>query len=500
MNWAGPPLAQEPLQADVGLLALLACGGLGVFGFAWWLFTSSLGTVPVVWMNLEPTELVYLCEAEKSLVCGGLNSLGATSSRNSESWRGFLLLLQKEGAPQSLKVASPAPGSIAWRAAVHRLLAAYCFDQIYVDVPQVVALQISEVRALDAHILASRPSGQIQQRLLVKDSEGCPGRVLALRMQNLFEVPSSQNWNSTLLSIELCPGCGLQEIKDLPSRHIMAASLASGTHKGLAGKSNNGLAIFSSEEGVVKEALEADLLSGSFRVFLDGLPISPGTELRRSVPAHLQTIPQLAAAASTALASVPNSCHRVLEDLLRLQSLAAGDCEKLALPLMEELKVRTCSSAVPLAERLLGIQQLQVAAAEASGFRAGPEGLSARTKEAQKLLARATWGPSEVRKAERWLSQFLLGRAAMDAKVLVALATAPVSDDAAEKRLHRLRFKRLEATPQSESGNVWARITVLTNLEAIAADVEAAIRNASNELEDLASRYRGRLDLEQKQS
>ncbi|CAE8664258.1 unnamed protein product [Polarella glacialis] len=203
-----------------------------------------------------------------------------------------------------------------------------------------------------------------------------------------------------LVSVEIQPGCGLQEIQGFPSRHSMSQQLASS-----AKAPDHPLALFSGDASLatatVLSCLGAKPSSAEFRIFLDGEPLHPSSlglgkessETSNSLEGTLLSVPQhLAEAVGASLATKSASRHSVMQDLQRLQSFAVGDSEKLAVRLLSELRTHG-DEAVALLD---DISQVELVIAQASRSSGDDRSVKMHEKEGIRLLSLPTWNPREA--------------------------------------------------------------------------------------------------------
>eukprot|EP00931_Biecheleriopsis_adriatica_P091458 TRINITY_DN65343_c0_g1_i1.p1 TRINITY_DN65343_c0_g1~~TRINITY_DN65343_c0_g1_i1.p1 ORF type:complete len:498 (-),score=126.31 TRINITY_DN65343_c0_g1_i1:28-1494(-) len=459
-------------EADCCVPAVLAGATLTGVGVAWLWLRDGSRELPVVQARIrEANELRYLCEGQSHLLCAGVNSTGSGRALQRGAWSCHLLQLQKVG-PHDGQAAS-----FQQQALLQRMLASHCFDARFVSVPQVVALPIKDVRAVDAHILASRPAKQRQQRLSIDDSPEHPGKVLALRMENLFECLGPS------LTLELHPGCGIQEVEGLPSRHAMEQQLAGD------GAGDLPLEVFSGDTKRCTAALVAALGGNSAlqtKVFSSGGEAVLTESLHEALAAvgFPSSPEQLAAAAAAVLSFVPASQHALLKDLLGLQAFAAGNCEKLAPQLLSELRSYGGEAAVAA---LADQRQLELAVRHAAHGHAKLDAVTMQESEAYRLLSLTKWGNREVAAAQRWLMLFLMGRGAFGAKVMLTFVHA-TEGSPEQKRLCEGRFMSLaECLPgESWASKIWVCATVVGLCPSDAAE----INSCSTHLEDLEAKYR----------
>lgn len=448
--------------------------------------------------NVNAEDLVYLCEGEGSILCA--------YKGKARGWRGCLLQLPKD---------SPAGATAAeialLRAKVQRALVSHAFETRFIEQSQLVALPIATVRAIDAHVLSARPQEQRMVKLALQEHAEHHGQVLALRMGNLMEVPPSLGSDaSPMVTVELPLGCGLKEVADLPSRHAMAWHLAqegkpSGTPR------CEPASFFTGSKDQLREALQASILPpshcGSCRVFVDGQPVHPATlpgsegwsAAKRTVSSGDALAGRLAGcspscteelvAALAAVLAESQAGHGFLVDLQRLQCYAAGECEKLAPRLLEDLRAHGGPEAVA---ELGQPEHIAAAIAAASRGWSGKDGVRAHEREGKRLLATASRGPQETAALQRWLGLFLLGRAAMGARALLSFFSAgagATASPAEQRRLRSLRCAPLGELLPGEAwcAELWARVTV-AGVERPAGAGE--VGGCGGELEELVKRYR----------
>ncbi|CAE8590605.1 unnamed protein product [Polarella glacialis] len=395
---SSPRKALQALEADAVAPLLLAAGAVAI-GAATWLVAGSGGFGIVHERVAQPEEVCYLCEGRNNLLCAGVLPCGPSLRWGRRSWEGHLLQLQKASECGKEAQATTTCATMRKRAALQRKLAAHCFDPCYIDVPEVVALPVADVRAIDAYILASRPAKQRGQRLSIEESQEFPGRVLALRMQNLWEAPVKLEGRALqkLVSVEIQPGCGWQEIQGCPSRHSMSQQLASSAKA----PADHPLALFSGDASLatatVLSCLGAKPSLPEFRIFLDGEPLhssslgfgtessetsssmggallaglgfgKESSETSNSLEGTMLAVPQhLAEAVGASLAARSASGHGVMQDLRRLQYFAVGDSEKLAVRLLSELRTSGGDEAVAMLDDISQVELVIAQASRSSG-------------------------------------------------------------------------------------------------------------------------------------
>ena len=114
-------------------------------------------------------------------------------------------------------------------------------------------------------------------------------------------------------------------------------------------------------------------------------------------------------------------------------------------------------------------------------------------REGRRLLALPRpWGPKEVKAVREWLALFLLGRAALGARVLMVFVTPGSwveAEPAAQKQLRAQRFFPVSELVPAEAWaqGLWVCVTV-TGL--VPPEALAEIPRCASELEDAAHRYR----------
>merc|ERR1711933_635748 len=106
-----------------------------------------------------------------------------------------------------------------------------------------------------------------------------------------------------------------------------------------------------------------------------------------------------------------------------------------------------------------------VAIAQAARSKAGMNGIQAHERKGRALMAKSRWGQREVESAQQWLSLFVLGRAAFEARVLICfvhLGAGLEQDLGEQRRLRAMRFQPLsEVLPDQPGGiGVWTCVTV----------------------------------------
>lgn len=458
-------------DADCTVPVLLATGlAAGLGGFL--LLGRGSSEEQVVPARIQdPERLRYLCEGRENLLCAGPADGG---SRRRQDWQGQLLQLQKSGKQAS--------GHIRWLAFVQRTLAAHCFDAAFVSVPQVVSLPAPDVRALDAHILTSRPAKQRHHTLNIQESPEHPGQVLGLRLENLFEASGLAS-----MSVQLRPGCGWQELDGLPSRMSMASQLATGR---TCGTLDFALELASGDVSRMASVIKAGIdhmESGSgpqVQMFAGQEPLQNkegGISSALNKVGLPPSLDKLADLVSSVLSTAPASEHQVLQDLRRLQVFALGQNEKLAARLLSELRERAGEAAV---EGILAVSQVDAAAIQAGRSRCDLTSGTAHEKAALRLLSKTKWAEYEVQAAQRWLALFLLSRGAIEARLLVSFVRATEGDRSLRYQSHVPLASILP--DQSWTTDIWVRVTVV----GLQPKPVEEIAQCSTELEDLETKYR----------
>lgn len=341
--------------------------------------------------RIYPQDWRYLCEGQHFLLCG------PKESTDWSHWGGYVLQLRKGPRGTSTLQEMDIMRSLEWQVGIQRLLSKVAFQPLVLSVPEMVLVPGADVRALDAQLLSARPQELRKQRLDVQEVTGQIAKVRLLRKENLLDA-----WAPSL-SLELLPGCGLQEVEGMPSRHSMAFEVAHGK----ADRDWN-LALFSKEATICRDAVLRSISEPSrgCEIFAKGRHV--GQDAREELLQELGLSLEEFAEAAAAVLSGPDS---VLEPLRKLQAFAAGNTERLAGQILSELQKHGSEAAA----ELLQPQQLQAALQKA------PRDSSAELheKEAVRLLSASRWRAREVEAAKRWLSLFLLGRGAFRAKVLL---------------------------------------------------------------------------------
>jgi len=458
------------------------------------------GRKDIVKTQLNAEELVYLCEGQHSIIC--------SYTGKSRDWRGRLLLLPKDDASRGT-----VSESLLLRTKVQKCLAGFCFETRYIDQPQAVVLPSANVRAIDAHLMSARPQQQRQVRLNLQEYAEHPGHCLALRLTNLMEAPPSQSQGagaSPMVTVELPLGCGMKEVDGLPSRHALSLLLAEPTPAKADAAVYDPVVFFSGSRAQVADALQGTVAVPSrgycLRIFVDGRPVFPAmlpgaegaTALRKAASGSDALASKLEGcapssseeliAALTALIMDSQRGHGFLVDLQRLQCYAAGECEKMASLLLQELQEHGGATAVD-ALRQGGL--IPDFIARASTGWTGKDGVRAHEREGRRLMALSTWGPQEVAALQQWLGLFLLGRAALSASVLVSFFSPSKGAEVEageQRRLRALRFEPLRdfLPDKAWCADVWIRMTVV-GLEPRSPE---EIAQCGGELEDLVRRYR----------
>lgn len=459
---------------SVLIVAGSAAAALGVLG---WFVLG--GRRPVIKARVEPEELRYLCEGAHSVLCAYIGG--------KPEWQGQLLQLWKE---QPSLDADSVGSDFLRRADIQYALASHlCWGEI--EQPQVVAIPVDTVRRIDAQVLSARPHRERQQRLSLDVAPAHTGRVLALRQRNLFEAaPCGLPVQPAALVVELRLGCGLREMEGLPSRHAMAAQVRSGSPWPAADAATwEPLALFSRSRPQLVAACRDRLTRNSAesdgaRLFLDGRPVQglAGSPFR--------TQEELGAAMGAVLAKR----RGLLTSVLRLQCFAAGECERLAERMLQDLELRCGAEAVAV---LHSTASVKVAIRSASRAWAGDAGTRAHEREGRRLLAAPVWSAQEREAAQRWLALFLLGRAAFEARVLFSFVRLPgpgqdggAGSDLVEARrcLRAARYRPLDeaASDLPDSAGIWACVT----LAGLDPPGPSEVVASASELESCASRYR----------
>jgi len=484
--------------------------------------------------RLNAEELIYLCEGDQNVVC---MFPGAPKRGIATAWRGRLIRFAKESSNEGergIVETRRAVANLLRVAALHRTAVTQrLFHKSCMDCPQIVAIPEADVRAADAQILADRPSETRNRRIAVDATHPHehPGRVLALRMDNLYEAPVLKGAPSlrgsavqqtdrgpALVTFELRPGCGFNEIEGLPSRdalrwhdNLAKQGLLSSEPSGVTDAS---IGLFSGNLARIEEVLRGRLLSPlpagePMAVLVNGRPLHPmplPADASSSKPVSLPEEIQACGLgscddlvrATAAVLSVDE--FKVLADLARLQQLAAGDSERLAGRLLEDLAVRANMNAIDDLDSTESAQAAITSAAARRRRLAGMEGTTEHVREGRRLvgLPKSGWNAREIAAAKQWLSLFLLGRAAMNAQILISFcrisAPGEAPTPAGQKQMREQRFVPLpELTCKgvgavSQPDGLWVRITV-TGVQPVFAP---EVRSCASELDNLARAYRER--------
>lgn len=487
------------MAADVLPVAILGVG-VAAAGVVSWLMLGDSGIA--VNTRVDERDITYMCEGHRSVLC----------KENRHDLGSHILQLSKA---QSDGQSSNSADALVCRAELQQALAAHCFERRFISQPEVVLLSVANVRALDASILHVRPQLERQARLCMDESVDNPGRVAALRYQNLFENPSGSNSTITssagkkciepespLLALELRLGCGFAEVEGLPSRSALLLRAAGRTCE------DDPAILFSGARSQLAGALKKYMADGLYcRIFVDGQPVHPVTLPGRETGG--QTLAADLAGCSfkstsdiaTAAAALLESCqrgHGFLAGVQRLQCFAAGEqSEKIAERLLQDLQTHGGPDAVAA---LKGRRLVAEVLARVGRRGTGKEGVSLHEREGRSLVATPKWGPQEVSAVQRWLTLFLLGRAALDARVLLSFVTVPLRGAEADRdrvrRLRALRFTPLADVLPGEalSSNVWVCVTVM-GLEPRSPE---EIPQCASELEDLVRHYREEMKVTQR--
>lgn len=513
--------ADTTARADA-IPVFMVCTGVAAIG-AYALHVSGNVDAPLeVKSRLKAEDFAYVCEGEESVLCRYVG-------RNRE-WRGCLLQLVKE--PPEGGSQEAAISALRLRAEFPRKLALHCFEPHVVDRPQLVSVAVEDARELDAQVFAARPAGRRSRRLL-SDSprEADSGRIVALRFRNVFEGPPAvmsgvfsslfgekpmQLLTAPLLTVDIRPGCGLQEIEGLPSRDALRACAASGQAGDLKQIcAADPVALFSSDAekaaAVLRARLQGRLPDDDTQVFLDCKPVYPtilpeaggdvaptGASSADSVLKHSNQqgcLPSsedelVRALASVLTASGPVTPGRdVLSDLRLLQCYAAGEeVEKMAEPLLQDLEKRSGPEGItPLGSS----ESIQAAVYNASWRRNEKERLAKQQQQGRKFMALKELSKRQEANVHDWLSSFLLGRAAFGARLLISFASVDpkvATDSGLQSYMREYRFLPLkDFMPDTEwCTHVWVRITVVGMEKREASDIP----RIATELEECVNRYR----------
>eukprot|EP00434_Breviolum_minutum_P031823 symbB.v1.2.028146.t1/scaffold2954.1/size66569/3 len=174
-------------NAEADVLPLFAIGAVSVGAVGTWFYTRSNKDETSIKARLSCREMVYLCEGNSNLLC-------KTTSTP------YILQFKKDVDAKLVDFE---------RQRQMQLFLSRWFSPQYISIPKILSVPASDIRSLDAHLLAARPKAVRKQRLDV----GSDIRVEVLRKEDLF--------NPARISLEICPGCGLQEGENVPSRHCM---------------------------------------------------------------------------------------------------------------------------------------------------------------------------------------------------------------------------------------------------------------------------------------
>ncbi|CAE7343122.1 unnamed protein product [Symbiodinium sp. KB8] len=302
--------------------------------------------------RIYPQDWRYLCEGQHFLLCG------PKESTDWSHWGGYVLQLRKGPRGTSTLQEMDIMRSLEWQVGIQRLLSKVAFQPLVLSVPEMVLVPGADVRALDAQLLSARPQELRKQRLDVQEVTGQIAKVRLLRKENLLDA-----WAPSL-SLELLPGCGLQEVEGMPSRHSMAFEVAHGK----ADRDWN-LALFSKEATICRDAVLRSISEPSrgCEIFAKGRHV--GQDAREELLQELGLSLEEFAEAAAAVLSGPDS---VLEPLRKLQAFAAGNTERLAGQILSELQKHGSEAAA----ELLQPQQLQAALQKAPRPALGKSGLT----------------------------------------------------------------------------------------------------------------------------
>ena len=329
----GASAASEPAEADISRLLVLGTVGAGAVSAAAWLLRRH-GEGPIS-DRVYPRDWRYLCEGQHFLLC-------APKAANKPSdWDGSVLQLRKSpGSAMGFPEKRDSVTSLEWQAGFQRMLSKLCFPPHFLSIPEAVVVPVADIRALDAHLLSARPPDLRKQRLDVQAATGYAPKVQLLRKENLLDA-----WAPSL-SLELSPGCGVKELRDMPSRHSMAHQLVHGKPE-----PDWNLGLFSKNARECANAVSSSVAeSRGCEIFAsDGELIA-----HRDATAREELLQRLGLSQEElveAAAAVLSSSESALEYLKKLQVFASGNAERLAGEILVELQKRGGAGAAEVGPR-----------------------------------------------------------------------------------------------------------------------------------------------------
>ncbi|CAK9019903.1 unnamed protein product [Durusdinium trenchii] len=407
--------------------------------------------------RISPRDMQYLCEGSSNLLCKAKSD-------------GYVLQFKKDVCKDRTSQMIDLER--------HRLMQQFLarwFAGSNVSVPEILSVPASDVRAVDAHILASRSKAVRKERLDV----GSDIRVMLLRREDLL--------SPACVSLEVTPGCGLQELQGIPSRHCMmySESLLNPTQM----QNDPNLQVFSADMAERSAGLAASLREKSDQHCLrtemfgaDGACFGLAGSARGDVEKFLQQV-GLSVEEISKLGA--QAIRPVLAPLQKLQAFAAGNAEKYAAEVFAALHNQGGQAAVDdLLDGLNDAKLIEAVVGKARAQRSSPNAIRVQQEqEAVKLLSHK-WKSYQVEEAKRWLLRFLLGRASFQAKVLLNFYQESQGQTGpwAEQRFQRAS----ELLPKEGwTSGWWVRATLVgieLNLDEIA--------RSSAELETLVAKYK----------
>ncbi|CAL1130478.1 unnamed protein product [Cladocopium goreaui] len=441
----------KTLEADVW--PVLAISILSLSGLSALLYARRSKEEPAIKARLFSRDLEYLCEGGSNLLCRAKPDA-------------YILHFKKD--------ASGLTHNDFDRQRRMQQFLCKVFPQLCISIPKILSIPASDIRTLDAHLLAARSKAVRKQRLDI----GSDIRVQVLQKEDLFNA---------CLSLEICPGCGLQEDEKMPSRNSMAYAVSHG-HR-MAGDLN--LQLFSGAavecSAAIAAALEAHYFHAQFfagdGAYLGAMDAKRGHGVQDALQGADLSIPQLSQMAGRAL-------QPILPPLRRLQAMACGDSEKYAPQLLQKLQEAPEAGSVldELKDAVGNPERLEMALGkELQRARGATDAavVEQQEREALKLLSLSKWKARQVEEAKCWLLRFLVGRAAFQAKVLFNFMQES-RHERTNQSLAEQRFLRASELLPDEGWTTgwWVRAT-LVGMELNIDEIE----RSSSELETLIAHY-----------
>ena len=132
-----------PFDLEADVLPLLAIGAVSVGAVGTWFYTRENKDETSIKARLSCREMVYLCEGNSNLLC-------KTTSTP------YILQFKKDVDAKLVDFE---------RQRQMQLFLSRWFSPQYISIPKILSVPASDIRSLDAHLLAARPKAVRKQRL-----------------------------------------------------------------------------------------------------------------------------------------------------------------------------------------------------------------------------------------------------------------------------------------------------------------------------------------------